>query len=69
MNIQTKFSPGGSLNADFSNFIGVLFENFPEYICEKCNRPQMVNREFGNFVFIEVFLNIVFQLNEKNIII
>lgn len=60
MNIQSKFSAGESLNADFSNFVGVLFENFPEHICGECNEPQTVSREFGNFVFIEVFFNFLF---------
>lgn len=51
---QTTLGIGATLYPDFTNFIDAIEESFPEGSCGICNQSVRTEREFQNFLFMEV---------------
>lgn len=51
---HTTIGVGPNLNSDFDNFIGAIDDNFEDGSCSTCNKSCLMERECGDFLFIEV---------------
>lgn len=64
---RTTLDVGNALDANFSNFIGVIDDNFPDVECPDCNKSCQMDLDFGDFALIEVcfqkFKSFYFFLN------
>lgn len=49
-----------TLKPKFENFVQSINENLPDGVCYDCQQAKEVEREFGNFLFIEVVLRFSF---------
>lgn len=56
---------GTELQQDYGNLVHAIEANLPDNICYACENRVTVEREFGNYVFVEVRFNVIPYINNN----